>query len=311
MYRTYARLAILLLLCPATLAAESEIERTVPARPDGLVTISNIAGSVVVTGWDREEVEVTGRLGRGVEELVVESRGSSVEIEVELVRRSHGREADADLEIRVPRGSELDVEVVSAGVEVSEVEGEVTIESVSGSVAIEGRPDALDIESVSGGVDVKGQMGVLDVESVSGSVELDVEVERVSVESVSGSIGIGGKVGEIEAGTVSGRMVIATGEIRRAELSTVSGLIELTGSLAAGAEIEAESHSGVVELRLPPDTSARFDIATHSGGITNELGPSADRNRYGPGKELEFSIGGGSARVTIDTFSGGVTLRRQ
>ncbi len=292
-----ARLSVLaaglLLLFPAVATADSEIERIVSARPDGQVTISNVAGSVAVTGWDRDEVEVTGTLGRGVEELVVENRGRAVEIEVELVRRSHGHGADADLEIRVPRGSEVDIEVISAEVEISEVEGEVTVESVSGSVAVEGRPKELSVESV------------------SGSIEIDAEVERVSAESVSGRIRLRGAMREIEADTVSGSIEIETGEIRRAEMSTTSGHIDIAGALAAGAEIEAESHSGGVELGLPAETSARFDVATYSGRITNELGPAPDRNRYGPSKELEFSIGGGDARVKIETFSGSVTLRRR
>ncbi len=290
-------IAGLLLLLPAMLSAQSEIERVVEARPDGLVTISNVAGSVVVTGWDRAEVEVTGSLGRGVEELVVESRGRSVEIEVDLERRTHGRDGNADLEIRVPRGSELDVEVVSAEVEISEVSGEVTVESVSGSITIEGAPKELDVESVSGAIDI--------------DVDGEAEVRQVVAESVSGEIRLRGAMREIEAESVSGEIDIEAGEIAQAELSTTSGYIEVRGALAAGAEIEIESHSGSVELSLPSETSARFDVATHSGRIHNQLGPPPDRNRYGPGKELEFSIGGGAARVKIDTFSGSVDLRRQ
>ena len=34
-----------------------------------MVEISNTAGSVVVTGWDRNEVEITGELGEGTERL--------------------------------------------------------------------------------------------------------------------------------------------------------------------------------------------------------------------------------------------------
>ncbi len=285
--------AALLLFLPAALAAQSEVERTVPARADGLVTVTNVAGSVVVTGWDRDEVEVTGTLGRGVEELAVESRGGTVEIEVELVRRSRGRDGNADLEIRVPRGCELDVEVVSADVDVSEVDGEVTIESVSGAVDVEGRPKELDVESV------------------SGSIEIDAEVRAAVVESVSGEIRLTGVVRDVEASTVSGRIEIEAGEIAGLEIETTSGHVELSGSLAAGAEVEIESHSGSVDLGLPSSTSARFEVATFSGRITNEHGPPPDRNRYGPGKELDFQVGGGSARVKIDTFSGSVTLRQK
>ncbi len=283
-----------LLLCmPSALAADSEVDRLVPARPDGLVSIANVAGSVTVTGWDRDEVQVTGRAGRGVEVVRVESRGGSVEVEVELIRRSRGWDGDARLEVRVPRGSDLDVEVVSAEVEVSGVEGDVAVEAVSGSV------------------DVTGRLRDLDVEAVSGSIDVEADADRASFESVSGRIRLKGQVRDIEADSVSGGIEIDTGEIRRAELETTSGRIEISGSLARGAEIDAESHSGSVELSLPSSTSARFQVATYSGRISNELGPPPDRARYGPSKELEFQIGDGDARVKIDTFSGSVSLRRK
>jgi DUF4097 and DUF4098 domain-containing protein YvlB len=293
MSRTPWLITGLLWLVPALAAADSEVDRVVPARPDGRVSISNVAGSVTVTGWDRDEVHVTGTLGRGVEELKVESRGGSVEIEVELMHHGRGWDSDARLEIRVPRASDVDVEVVSAEVKVSEVEGELTVESVSGSV------------------EVAGRLEDLDVESVSGSIDVDADVDRASLESVSGRIRLEGKLREIEAGSVSGSVEIDTGEIRRAELETTSGRIEISGSLAAGAEIEAESHSGSVELSLPSSTSAHFEISTYSGRITNELGPPPDRARYGPSRELEFQVGGGDARVKVDTFSGSVSLRRR
>ena len=286
--------ACLLGLLPAAMAAQSDVERTVDARPDGRVLITNIAGSVVVSGWDRNEVEVRGNLGRGVEKLDVDASGGTVEIEVDYYRNSRGRDADADLEIRVPVGSDLDVEAVSASVEVSGLEGEVAVESVSGSVDVEGRPRSVDVESVSGAIEVRGQ------------------AEEVSVESVSGRIRLSGAFRDVEAGSVSGRIELRGEELRRADLSTTSGDIELSSSLAPGAEIEADSHSGSVELLLPPSTSARFEVTTYSGRIDNDLGPPAEKtSRYSPGKELEFSLGGGDAEIQIETFSGSVRLKQR
>ncbi|MEM7357284.1 MAG: DUF4097 family beta strand repeat-containing protein, partial [Acidobacteriota bacterium] len=153
-----------MLLAPVVSLADSEIERRVPARPDGLVTISNISGSVTVSGWDRNEVEVTGFLGRGVEEVEIDSSGNVTEIEVELMRRSgHGWGGDARLEIRVPEGSDLDIEVVSAEVEIDGVSGELTVESVSGSIEIEGDAKALDLEAVSGSIEVEASVEQLEV----------------------------------------------------------------------------------------------------------------------------------------------------
>ena len=50
--------------------------------PDGRVLVSNISGSVTVSGWDRPEVEVTGKLSDGVDRLLFEADGSDVIIEV-------------------------------------------------------------------------------------------------------------------------------------------------------------------------------------------------------------------------------------
>ena len=59
--------ATLACLLAATVFAE-EVNRTVDAASDGHVNVSNIAGAVTVNGWTRKEVEVTGTLGRNVED---------------------------------------------------------------------------------------------------------------------------------------------------------------------------------------------------------------------------------------------------
>ncbi len=283
--------ACLLLAFAATAAAQTEVERRIEAAPGGTVAIENISGSVVVTGWDGGEVEVTGTLGRDVEELVVERDGNTVEIVVE-VSRGHGRkQSSAHLEVRIPRGSDLEVEAVSADITVAGVDGELSLEAVSGNITVEGAPREVEAESVSG--------------------NLDIEVDgEVSAEAVSGNIDIRGARGKLEAESVSGNVTVAAEDLERAEIASVSGRIEAELSLAGRATLEIESHSGGVELALPAATSARFEVETWSGRIDNELGPPARKvSRYTPGYELSFSHGGGDARIAIESFSGDVVLK--
>ena len=65
------------------------------------VQISNTSGSVVVTGWNRNEVEVTGELGEGTENLEFVTSGKLTRIKVVLPRKSHSSD-DTDLVVRVP-----------------------------------------------------------------------------------------------------------------------------------------------------------------------------------------------------------------
>lgn len=106
-------------------------------------------------------------------------------------------------------------------------------------------------------------------------------------------------------------------EIERAELRTMAGEIELDSSLAKGARVEVKSYSGAVRLRLPESTSARFDVQSFSGSIDSEFastlidaGSGAGSWYHGPGQRRSFVVGDGDARVTIESFSGGVHIEK-
>ena len=65
---TINTMAALLLFCGAAWADES-VDRTIPASAAARIEIENVAGSIEVTGWDRNEVHIVGTLGDDVEGL--------------------------------------------------------------------------------------------------------------------------------------------------------------------------------------------------------------------------------------------------
>jgi DUF4097 and DUF4098 domain-containing protein YvlB len=109
---------------------------------------------------------------------------------------------------------------------------------------------------------------------------------------------------------VSGNIhVVSTTALKSGSFETVSGNVDFRGDLGAGGRFTFESMSGNVKLYLPSSTSADFEVETFSGDITNELGPAAVRSGdYVPSKSLEFTLGSGAARVSIESFSGNVKL---
>lgn len=283
-------------LLSSPVLGQQQVERSVDADAAGTVEITNVAGTIDVSGWDREEVEVSGTLGRGVKELRVERRGSRVEVEVQLQRGEGARHglAASDLKVRVPRKSEVRIETVASDITGSGLRGELAVESVSGSIRVEDGPP------------------VLRVETVAGDVEVRSGVARVSVETVSGTVAL--RCGhEIEATAVSGRIeVLGSEEIESAELSVVAGDIRFEGVLAQRGRLEATSHNGSIDVLLPASVSARFEVSTFSGRIENDLGPEAKRTgRYAPGEEVSFETGSGDARVTLESFSGSISIRKR
>ena len=53
-------------------------------------------------------------------------------------------------------------------------------------------------------------------------------------------------------------------------------------------------------------------MSSFSGAITNELGPAAEKSsKWTPQKELSFTTGSGGARITIETLSGAIGIRKR
>ncbi len=283
--------ATLLLALGAAAAAQEEIDRAVNAPADGTVIISNVSGSIVVTGWDEGRVRVTGTLGKGTERLELENEGRRTIVKVVLPKHSRHVEG-SELTVRVPKGSRVEVEAVSAGVEASGVTGE------------------LDLHSVSGDVNAGGDPRETTVQTVSGDIGLTVSSAKVTAESVSGDIDIRDARGEIEINSVSGETRLAADQVKRLGFNSVSGGLDFTGAPARDAVFEIECHSGSVTLNLPAKVDGDFELSTFSGDIVNDFGPKAKRtSKYAPGRELEFTTGSGNARFEISTFSGDILLK--
>jgi len=268
------------------------IDARVPAGASPRVQIESQAGSIRVTGWDKPEVAVTGSLGPGAGDLQLDGKNDRISIEVEA--EDHQKGAVAELEIHVPRGASLEIESFTATIAVSEVAGGISAESVNGSVT------------------VAGAAGEVDAETVAGEVEISGRPSRVKAESVNGRVRVQGVRGEVEASSVNGAVEVLDVASDRVGLESVSGSIRFEGELGPSGRLTAESVSGNIDLALPAATPAAFSASSFSGAIESQLGGGTARAEGGgPGESLEFTIGAGSARVSIETLSGKVTLRKR
>ena len=283
---------VLVFALGASAVYADEVSETLDAASDGIVIVSNVAGSVEVSGWSRSQVEVTGELGSRVEELIFERNGDEVLIKVKVPRNNNGG-ISSDLSIRIPVASSLQVNTVSADIEVRDVEGEQELQSVSGDVVTEAHAADIELSSVSGDVEVQG----------------DRQSIRARMNTVSGDVDADSLAGEFAAESVSGDIATINGSFERASLETVNGDITFRAALLDSGRLDIETINGSVDVQFEGDVSARFDIETFNGSIRNCFGPDAERtSKYAPGRELKFTEGDGDGRVTINTLNGGLRL---
>jgi DUF4097 and DUF4098 domain-containing protein YvlB len=270
--------------------AQSRLDTTFAFNKNGSVDLTELSGDVVVNAWDRNEARVRAFAERGRIRSSLSS--SRMSIDVEPVR---GRTGDSKLEVWVPVGVRVVARSTSGDVTVKGTKAEVDAHSTSGDVVVSGATDRVTIESVSG--DVRGSQlnGDVRSESVSGTIEIRDASGPVRAETTSGDVSLLG---------VTSRSVFAT---------TVSGEVEYDGTVDKDGRYEFHSHSGDIRLGIPESASAQFSIETFSGSLDSEFSitlPPGQRVTGRP-RRFEFTLGGGSARITAESFSGDIVLGRR
>ncbi len=283
-----------LLLAPLAWADEQPVDKRAPADAQGEVEVSNVAGNVSISGWDRNEVHVSGTLGEDIErlEFVSEPKRTIIHVKHKESSRRHN-DSDAELSIRIPAGSRLNVSTVSAEISVTRVNGEQRLQSVSGDVSSEMAGEDVEAKTVSGSVVLRGEG----------------KPAVVTVTTVSGDAQVRSAAGEILANSVSGSLNLDLEQITRARVRTTSGDLALEGPLAREARVDAETISGELVLDFKQPLNAEFEIESFTGDIENCIGPKAQpKSEYGPGSELNFKEGNGSARVRAQSMSGDIRL---
>jgi hypothetical protein len=281
----------LLALTPIAALAGQSVDQSWDLDAKALVSIDNLAGEVVVKGWNRNEAQLTGELGDSVEELELKADKSSLQINV--VNRNRRNVDNTYLMLMVPQGASVNAGGVSADVTITGLDNEqITAKTVSGQVEVTATSERVTVESVSGDVIFAGETG------------------RISAESVSGDIELSGITGEIDATTVSGDMELQAEIIEQAKLETVSGDIDMSGEVASNGRLTAESMSGDVTIILPAGQNGVFKAQSFSGRINTVFGEVKDAG-HGPGSHLKYVAGKGGAEIRVESFSGGIRLEKK
>jgi DUF4097 and DUF4098 domain-containing protein YvlB len=295
------RMALLLSTTVVALAAGATVlaaerhssDQQVNADPRGTVEVSNFAGHIEVTGWDKPLVSVHSNLSGDIENVDIQSDHGRTSIKVRKHGFSFGFGGEADLEIKIPRGSELDVTSVSAAVISNGVVGMQRLKTVSGSIRAEIGPGDAEAKTVSGEIVLRG----------------NGKPVALHTTSISGGIRLEHGAGDVEATTVSGDLSLQLDPGRTIRMRNTSGLISIQGKLTKDADVDAQTVSGDVRLHAPAESGYEYEVSTFSGDIHDCLNVKPEKtSQYGPGERLNGTLGKGEGHVRIKTMSGSVDL---
>ena len=280
----------LVMLVPAVMHAQKKLERRAPLGMEGAIRISNMVGSVIVHGWDKDTVLVRGALAAG-DKLYMGGGYTGTKMFVESANERDPK--PSRLDVWVPAGVRLWVKTATASIDVSGVAGGLDLYAVSGAIEVNGNPSELNAEAIDGDIHITGSSPWVRAKSASGTITFQGSSSDAVFSTVSGPIRIGG------------------GLFERSKVQTVTGEIGFAGRLDRSGVFEFDSHSGAIDIAIADKTAASFSVVNITGKITNLLSKTAPiSGRFGRGEELMIDVGGGGAKVSLRTFKGPITLRR-
>lgn len=268
-----------------------------PLTAGGSVQLENSNGSVEISGWDQNTVDIDGTKYAGTEERLREIRidvtpsPNAIAIRTVPPFDRHGSYG-ARYVIHVPRRTDLANIVSSNGsIRVETIEGPAYLKTSNGSVHASQIQGSLDIQTSNGSVDAYSVTGDTKLRTSNGSIR--AEVRKGVFEATTSNGAIEARVMEPDANQV--------------RLESTNGHIDLT--LEAVREVHADTSNSSITVHLPESAGANLRARTSNSSINSDFdvtvhGGIVSRNR------LEGAIGAGGPTLDLETRNGRINLMK-
>ncbi len=305
----FKRCLVLGLLALGTTTAWSQREeKTFKVTGTPTVSVSDISGTITITGEKISEVRVTSEKKDPKIEIIMEQTGNRVRVEVKHPDRSgvdfsrwfggSGDSSDVKIQIVMPDAGNLEARSVSGDVAVSGLRGDIQVKTVSGDLALKNLGERITAETV------------------SGDIRIDQARGEVTLKSISGDLNAQGLEGRLTTSSVSGDSKILQSNLFFTSAETTSGDLYMETPLARSGSYTLNSHSGDVTVRIPKSSSFRLTAKTFSGDFRSEFTQPVTENIAGEsnrhtGHSISSTFGSGDADLRVRTFSGNLKIQAQ
>jgi DUF4097 and DUF4098 domain-containing protein YvlB len=268
------------------LALLQQIDSTVPAARGQRLEINAFAGDVAVAVWNRDAVRVQAD-AEGSTGVEIDRNATTVTVRTAGRR---GPPSAVDLRITAPAWMPLDISGVNTEMTIAGTRAAISAETVHGDVSANGGEGLVSLRSVQGSVSLTGAKGRLEVHSVNADVEVSASAGEVTAETVNGDVMLDG----VEASSVTA--------------TSLNGDVAYNGPIRNNGRYALSTHNGDVTVTVAEGSSASVSVSTFNGEFASAFPVTLTDTRKG--KRFSFTIGGGSAQVTLESFQGTIELVR-
>jgi hypothetical protein len=266
-----------------------------PLKRGGSFSVEGFNGSVEVSGWDQDAVDVSGTKYGPTQEaadaLKIDVQNSPDEVSIRAVRPSDRRNNEgARFVIKIPRTAVLERVTTSNGsIRTMDGKGPARLRTSNGAIRV---------QDLAGSVDATTSNASVELENVDGDATIHSSNGHIHAERLRGSL---------EASTSNAGITASIGEANRpVRLDTSNGAVDLTLPPHFASDAHVNSSNASITLHLPDQPNARLSAHTSNSSITSDY---EIRMQGGFSKnQVEGTLGGGGGLIDLGTSNGGIRL---
>lgn len=267
-----------------------------PLKSGGRLSVESFNGTVDLSGWDQETVDISGtKYGpspEAADSFKIEIDNNPDSVSVRAVRPSELRGGwGARFVVKMPRRAVLDL-----------------IKTSNGQILVMDGSGPARLRTSNGQIHVQAFQGSLDAQTSNGSVELTDLDGDAMVRTSNGHIHADNFKGPLQASTSNGTItadLAATGD-RPLRLETSNGSVDLTLPPKFDNDVRVGSSNGHITLHLPSMVNARVQARTNNASVTSDFEVRSQgefqKNR------LDGVIGNGGPLLDLSTSNASIRL---
>jgi DUF4097 and DUF4098 domain-containing protein YvlB len=274
----------LMLVMLAGAPVQQGTDTVLPAPAGAELKLSLMQADVTVRVWDRREVRVVSPRG-GVD---VRATNGTIKVGTDF---PHGVSAALSVSVTVPRDMPVELSGPMVSADLSGVDGAVQVSTTHGAIRLEGGRGFVRLHSLQGSVDVRGAQG------------------RIDVETNNGTVSVTGSAGAIRAHSLNGAVTLRDITSDAVDAYSLNGDILYDGTIEPGGQYSLSTHAGDVVVTVPANADVAIEASTFGGAFETAFPVTLQKTESG-GRTVSLSLGAGSARMELESFSGTIRLER-
>src|SRR5882724_3211349 len=246
---------------------------------------STVAARITTQGW---------KIGGDGINIIDRQNGDQIDIEVRFPHHTfqmNWRNRRVDIEIRVPRDTDLDLHTGDGNVGVQGVKGTVLLRSGDGNLNLSELQGTLRASTGDGNIDMSNVRGDLTLHTGDGRIELIGIDGSLRAETGDGRVRVNGRFDVLDVKTGDGGIDAVAGE---------GSKLEANWRLNTG--------DGNLTLRVPSTIAADVELHTNDGSIDFDM-PVRVSGRQGK-REIHGQINGGGRLLSLKTGDGSIRLEK-